>query len=95
MRLSGSGCHYILTIFPRVVSIYYSTNHSISSNGHTTSLKEGTAMEREQDTPKEKRLSDKTETEQANIRMDREFYGDSQIEHPEEVTVPFVNRNQS
>ncbi|MEK4249417.1 hypothetical protein [Paenibacillus sp. FSL W7-1287] len=52
-------------------------------------------MEREQDTPKEKRLSDKTETEQANIRMDREFYGDSQIEHPEEVTVPFVNRNQS
>lgn len=52
-------------------------------------------MEREQDSTKEQCLTDKTETEQANIRMDRKFYRDSDIEHLEEVTVPFINRNQS
>ncbi|GIP16172.1 hypothetical protein J40TS1_18140 [Paenibacillus montaniterrae] len=52
-------------------------------------------MEREQDSEKDQRLSDKTETEQANILMDREFNGDSNIEYPEEITVPIINRNQS
>ena len=52
-------------------------------------------MEHKQDSAKEQRLSDKTETEQANIRMDREFNDDSNIEHPEELTTPFINRNQS
>lgn len=52
-------------------------------------------MEREQDSEKDQRLSDKTETEQANILMDREFNGDWNIEYPEEITVPIINRNQS
>lgn len=52
-------------------------------------------MEREQDTEKDQSLSDKTETEQANILMDREFNGDSSIEYSEEITVPLINRNQS
>ncbi|MBD2868595.1 hypothetical protein [Paenibacillus arenilitoris] len=52
-------------------------------------------MDSEKETVSERPLSDKSEIEQANIRMDREFYGDPDIEHPEETTVPFVNRNQS
>lgn len=52
-------------------------------------------MERKKDIASERPLSDKSEIEQANIRMDREFYGDTDIEHPEESTVPFINRNQS
>lgn len=52
-------------------------------------------MEREQDSAKEQRMSDKTETEEANIRMDHEFYDDSDVEHPEIITMPFINRNQS
>ncbi|MDQ0064048.1 hypothetical protein [Paenibacillus harenae] len=52
-------------------------------------------MGRKKDIASERPLSDKSEIEQANIRMDREFYGDTDIEHPEESTVPFVNRNQS
>ncbi|MDQ8734583.1 hypothetical protein [Paenibacillus sp. LHD-38] len=52
-------------------------------------------MEREKKTDNEHRLSDKTEIEQANIRMDREFYGDDEIEHTEETTAAFINRNQS
>lgn len=57
--------------------------------------KEGIDLEREQDTEKDQSLSDKTETEQANILMDREFNGDSSIEYSEEITVPLINRNQS
>lgn len=52
-------------------------------------------MDRKKDIASERPLSDKSEIEQANIRMDREFYGDTDIEHPEESTVPFINRNQS
>ncbi|MDQ0914986.1 hypothetical protein [Paenibacillus sp. V4I5] len=52
-------------------------------------------MDRQKETASERLLSDKSEIEQANIRMDREFYGDTDIDHPEETTVPFINRNQS
>ncbi|CAM4424025.1 hypothetical protein L1N85_22755 [Paenibacillus alkaliterrae] len=52
-------------------------------------------MDRAKEPANERRLSDKTEIEQANIRMDREFYGAADIDHPEETTVPFINRNQS
>lgn len=52
-------------------------------------------MDNQKETASEHPLSDKSEIEQANIRMDREFYKDSDIEHPEETTVPFINRNQS
>lgn len=52
-------------------------------------------MDRAKETASERPLSDKSEIEQANIRMDREFYGDTDIEHPEETTAPFINRNQS
>jgi hypothetical protein len=52
-------------------------------------------MDHKKNSESELPLSDKTEIEQANIRMDREFYGDTDIEHPDELTVPFINRNES
>lgn len=52
-------------------------------------------MDLQKETASERLLSDKSEIEQANIQMDREFYGDMDIEHPEETTVPFIIRNQS
>jgi hypothetical protein len=52
-------------------------------------------MDRTNKTKGERQLSDKSKTEQANIQMDREFYGDADTEQPKETTVPFINRNQS
>jgi hypothetical protein len=52
-------------------------------------------MDRKKEATSERPLSDKSEIEQANTQMDREFYGDTEIVHPEESTVPFINRNQS
>jgi hypothetical protein len=52
-------------------------------------------MDRKRETASERPISDKSEIEQANTRMDSEFYSDTQIVHPEESTVPFINRNQS
>jgi hypothetical protein len=52
-------------------------------------------MDREKNAESEFTPSDESETEQANIRMDREFNVDTDVKHPEETTVPFIYNNQS
>jgi|GEM_PF-2849683 len=52
-------------------------------------------MEPTKETKSKRSLSAKSEIEQANIHMDRQFYGDTDEEIPKETTVPFINRNQS
>jgi hypothetical protein len=52
-------------------------------------------MDRKKEIASERPLLGKSEVEQANTRMDRDFYSDTEIVYPEESTVPFINRNQS
>ena len=44
---------------------------------------------------RKQRLSDKTETEQANILLNQELNGDDQSLTPKETMASFINRNQS